>query len=86
MPSSLVLRILAFACLGSFALSSPLDKRQAQPPATTTPTGPIPSGGLSNNDACCGYELVNRGGAYFRYKHEMDFSTVRLFKSCSIFL
>lgn len=78
MAFNTLLRILAFACLGSFALSSPLGKRQEPPPATTAPKGPLPSGGLSNNDACCGYELVNRGGAYFRYKHEMDFSTVRL--------
>ncbi|KAJ9098999.1 hypothetical protein QFC20_005817 [Naganishia adeliensis] len=69
-----VFKILAFAWLGSLsALAFPLENRAEPPPASTVPTGPTPSG-VPNNGVCCGYELVNRGGAYFRYKHEIEFN------------
>jgi hypothetical protein len=71
-------KILALACLGSLpAQANPPYNPDEPPPPPTVPQGPTPSG-VPSNTACCGYELTNRGGAYFRYTHEIDFDKVRL--------
>jgi hypothetical protein len=71
-------KILALSCLGSLpALANPPYNPDEPAPPPTVPQGPTPSG-VPSNGACCGYELTNRAGAYFRYTHEIDFDKVRL--------
>jgi hypothetical protein len=74
MHPTLVQALLAAACFGSaLATDTPYNPNEPPPPPTV-PQGPTPSG--TPQGGCCGYIVSNRNGAYWRYKHEIDFSAL----------
>lgn len=62
------------ACLGStLATDTPYNPNEPPPPPQV-PQKPTPSG--TPQGGCCGYIVSNRNSAYYRYKHEIDFSAL----------
>lgn len=76
----LVHALTALNSAALLALAAPLNCTAPAQQQTTLRTQGAPSTlqsqAVASPESCCGYEITNRGNAYFRYQHIVDFSAM----------